>query len=185
MLESQRLVAGQYWLENSRNRRQARREPQPGTPAHGGAGASATRSRGPSGDATVKLAVSASTLALRASSGSDPRTSSGSLFRPPMRPACGDATLERDVSALAQSRSCAHLHGRIPKGAPAPRFGAHTWRGFVTQHGVDSRRVFGHESAEQDTRWMVFVGRLTAPTSACGWRYSSSARIGPVPRPAG
>ena len=67
-------------------------------------------------------------------------------------PACGDATRERDVSASVQSRSCAHLRGRIPKGVPAPRFGAHTWRGFVTQHGVDSRRVFGHELAGQDAK---------------------------------
>ena len=67
-------------------------------------------------------------------------------------PTCGDPTRERDVSASAQSRSCAHLHGRIPKGAPAPRFGAHTWRGFVTPHGADSRRVFSRELVGRDTR---------------------------------
>jgi hypothetical protein len=32
-------------------------------------------------------------------------------------------------------------------------------RGLVTQHGADSRRVFSHESAEQDTR---ADGRLSA-----------------------
>ena len=56
-------------------------------------------------------------------------------------PACGDATRERDAGVPAESRSCAHLRGRIPKGAPAPRFGAHTWRGFVTQYG-DELGVF-------------------------------------------
>src|SRR6185369_10599208 len=60
----------------------------------------------------------------------------GAPLPPSDAPACGDATRERDVSASAISHSCAHLRGRIPKGAPAPRFGANTWRGFGTQHGV-------------------------------------------------
>jgi len=32
-----------------------------------------------------------------------------------------------------------------PRRGPAPRFGAHTWWGFATQHGVDSRPVFSRE----------------------------------------
>src|SRR6185436_10732774 len=92
-------------MENLRNRRQARREPQPGTPAYGGAGAPLAGMRPGSGMQAHQL----------------------------------DRVLVRTYAVAS------------PKGGPAPRFGAHTWQGFVTQHDVDSRRVFGHELMEQDT----------------------------------
>lgn len=59
---------------------------------------------------------------------------------------------KRDASAPGPARSCAQLHGRIPGGVPAPRSGAHTRRGFLTQHGADSRRLFGRELVGQDAR---------------------------------
>jgi hypothetical protein len=43
--------------------------------------------------------------------------------------------------ALGKSRACAHLRGRIPKGAPAPRSGAYTSQGFVTKYEVNSRHL--------------------------------------------
>jgi len=150
-------VARHYWPENPRNRPQARREPRQVRPRTAEEGPAQRGAGAPSGDATVKLAMSASTLALHASSGSDPRINSGPLFRPPMRPLVG---------IRPGSGMYAHRHNRVlvhtyavasPKGPLLPRFGAHTWRGFVTQHGVDSRRVFGRELVGQDTRWRALI----------------------------
>ena len=113
-------------------------------PRYGGAGAGITRSRGPAcGDATVKPAE-ARGAGPCASPGSHPsHTPRWNLLRPATRPLVGMRPGSGMQAHRDAPRSCAHLRGRIPRGAPAPRSGAHTWRGFATQHGVDSRQVFG------------------------------------------
>ena len=73
--------------------------------------------------------------------GSDPHGTWGPSSAVQCAPRSGDATRWRDAFALGQTRACAHLHGRIPKGAPVPRSGAYTSREFVTKYGVNSRRL--------------------------------------------
>src|SRR5450759_5312004 len=65
-------------------------------PSEGGTGAGGTWSRGPTcGDATVELAIGASTPALRAPSGSDPQRGPSSALR---RAPLGDVTPETDAA---------------------------------------------------------------------------------------
>ena len=85
-------------------------------------------------------------------------------------PACGDATVEpaNGVSTPALRVSPRSDPQRGPSSALR-----HARRGLVTQHGADSRRVFSHESAEQDTR----AGYTAAHARPTGFlRYGRPAR---------
>jgi hypothetical protein len=62
----------------------------------------------------------------------------GDRVRRSRGPACGDATRKRDACAPAQTRSDAHLHGRIPNGAPAPRSGARVFFARTSSAGAAS-----------------------------------------------
>ena len=50
----------------------------------------------------------------------------------------------RPIALASFGLEWAHLRGRIPKGAPVPRFGAHTSRGFVTKYEANYRHRLCH-----------------------------------------
>jgi len=105
-----------------------------------GRGAGETRSRGPSGDATVEPAMARHRRPLRVCGVGSPQ---GPLLRPPTRPSPdGDLTAESIIGAAIPSR---RNSGRIPtsRGPCSAAFAAHTHR-----VGIDSQASSGRRRSE-------------------------------------
>ena len=121
------------------------------------------------GDGTVEPAVGASQPAHCASPGSDPK---GSLFRPTTRPACGDATLERDASASGVVASILSA-GRSPSRGPSSR-APRRYRGTLcisSQAGCALACTFcstGHQGFNRNLTVEEIIGQLWLANRSLG-----------------